>query len=108
MALVSVQTPSRLQLVAEANATFLIFGAVNIAAYYGPATEPTMNPALSEPRQPPRRAKTLAWPGGSGPQGASAGGGDLGSQSDETADEPVAELLRADVPSLEYWLDVNG
>jgi hypothetical protein len=54
--------------------------------------------ALGKPDPP-------AWLGELGRQGASAHGGDLGAVLDET---PAAESLRADVPSLEYWLDVNG
>jgi hypothetical protein len=69
-----------------------------------------MDQPLDRLSTPPANAlggpNPLAWLGG--PQSASARGGDRGSRSDETVDEPVAELLRADVPSLEYWLDVNG
>jgi hypothetical protein len=98
MALVSVQTPSRLQLVAETNATFLS----------GRNMDQPPDRLSTPPANAPGGTDPLAWLCGLGRQGASAHGGNLGSSSDETDDDPVVELLRADVPSLEYWLDVNG
>src|SRR5262245_56462016 len=97
MALVSAQTPSRLQLVAGANATFFAHQMLNISAYYGPRAGQTMNP----PFPPTDESEQLQRHAGRPSRLAEAASG-------AEPREMRAEPLRAGVPSLEYWLDVNA
>jgi hypothetical protein len=91
MALASAQNPSRLQLVAGANATFFHFAIVNLSASYRPAARATN-------QRPTAPANAL---GGPLPPLAESG-------PDDGEAVSVPEALREGIPSLEYWLDVNG